>query len=371
MKHFFALLLLAAIPANAAAAAPAGAPTAAPAGAHTQRVGSLDGTAIIDRLDVSDIKAGTTERLWFRAGTSALAQPWLVPVIVIKGARPGPKLLVTAGIHGDELNGIDVIHRLASIDPATMAGTLVMVPGLNTPGLLQSTREWTPDDSRSAANLNREMPGTDGGRGVADYAGRLWTRLMRPNADQAVDLHTQSRGTAYPMYAFASTPRTLVMAELMAPDIIKLDQGEKGTVENEMVRAGVPAITLELGRPEVFDREMVGRAVGGIVNLMREMAMLAGPFIARSPITFTGNTLDVVRSPRAGFAVLVAPLGSAVVKGQDIAIISDAFGRVTDTVTAPASGRISTIFTDPRRGRGDMIARIISKSDDPKCAMGC
>ena len=78
-------------------------------------------------------------------------------------------------------------------------------------------------------------------------AGRLWSRLLRPNADQAVDLHTQSRGTAYPLYAFASTPRTLAMAELMAPDIIKLDQGEKGTVENELVRDGVPVRELRGG----------------------------------------------------------------------------------------------------------------------------
>jgi hypothetical protein len=366
MKLFMVLLVLFAAPTPAA-----------PAHAATQRIGSIDGIAIIDRLDVDDIAPGTTERLWFRAGESALAQPWLVPVIVIKGAKPGAKLLVTAGIHGDELNGIDVIHRLASLDPATVAGTLVMVPGLNTPGLLNSSREWTPDDRRSAPNLNREMPGTEagqggqGGQGVQDYAGRLWFRLLRPNADQAVDLHTQSRGTAYPMLAFASTPRTRAMAALMAPDIIKLDQGEKGTLENELVRDGVPAITLELGNPEVFDTGMVGRGVGGVVNLMREMQMLSGPVVLRSALTFTGNRIEVVRTPRAGFAVLAVALGAEVSKGQEIAVISDAFGRVTARVAAPVSGRIATIATDPRRARGGMLVRIITWSDDSKCAMGC
>lgn len=344
---------------------------AAPGLAATERVGSIDGVAIIDRLDAAELAAGTTERFWFRAGSSALAQPWLVPVIVVKGAKPGPRLLITAGIHGDELNGIDVIHRLASIEPSTLAGTLVMVPGLNTPGLLQSTREWTPDFSRASPNLNRVMPGKDGGRGIDDYAGRLWFRLLRPNADQAIDLHTQSRGTAYPMYVFASTPRTRTMGELVAPDIIKLDPGEKGTVENELTNDGVPAITLELGRPEMFDTQMVGRAVAGIVNLMREMTMLTGPVVPRSAITFTGNKQEVVRAPRSGFAVLAAPLNSDVKKGDEVAILSDAFGRVTDRIIAPVSGRISTIFTDPRRGQGDMIVRIITSSDDPKCAMGC
>jgi len=79
----------------------------------------------------------------------------------------------------------------------------------------------------------------------------------------------------------------------------------------------------------------------------------------------------VVRAPRSGFAVLAVPLNSDVAKGDEIAILSDAFGRVTDRITAPVSGRISTIFTDPRRGQGDMIVRIITGSDDPKCAMGC
>lgn len=344
---------------------------ASAASAATERVGNLGEIPIIDRLDTADLPAGEVRRFWFRAGDNALTQPWLVPVIVIKGARSGPRLLVTAAIHGDELNGIDVIHRLALTDPATLSGTLVMVPGLNTPGLLQGAREFTPGDSRASPNLNRVMPGKDGGRGVDDYAGRLWSRLLRPNADQAVDLHTQSRGTAYPMYVFASTPRTRRMGELVSPDIIKLDPGEKGTVENELTNDGVPAITLELGRPEVFDPVMVGRATEGLRNLMREMGMLAGPVLPPSRPAFTGNRQAVARAPRAGFAHLLVPLGEDVEKDQVVATLTDAFGRETDRITAPESGRISMVFTDPRQERGGTIVRIIHMSDDPKCAQGC
>lgn len=344
---------------------------ASPVTAATERVGSLGDIAVIDRLDVADLPAGQLQRFWFRAGESALAQPWLVPVIVVKGAKPGPKLLVTAAIHGDELNGIDVIHRLARIDPATLSGTLVMVPGLNTPGLLQGTREWTTGGSRANPNLNRVMPGEDGGRGIDDYAGRLWSRVMRPNADQAVDLHTQSRGTSYPMYVFASTPRAVRIAELMSPDIIKLDQGEKGTVENEMVRAGVPAITLELGKPEVFDAVMVGRAEAGMLNLMREMGMLAGPVTPRSDRIFIGNKQEVARASRPGFAHWSVALNDDVKKGQEIGTIADGFGRIIERVVSPVDGRISMLPTDPRRDRGDTMARIIHMSDAPECAQGC
>ncbi|WP_439532189.1 succinylglutamate desuccinylase/aspartoacylase family protein [Polymorphobacter sp.] len=339
--------------------------------AATETVGSLDGIPVIDRLDVADQPSGRTSRFWFRAGDTATAQRWLVPVIVVKGARPGPRLLVTAGAHGDELNGIDVIHRLvASLDPAGLAGTVIAVPGLNPPGLLQSTREFTATGSHNSPNLNREMPGSLDGSAVAHHAALLWQNLMRPNADLAVDLHTQSRGTAYVMYVFASNARTRRMAELMLPDAIKLDRGDKGTIENTLTDDGVPAITLELGHPERFDAAMISRGVAGLQNLMREQKMLAGTVIEPTA-TVTGNALASVRAPRGGWARLVVPLGSRVEQGQPVASISDAFGRTTDTLVAPQAGIISSSVTDPRVERGSTLVRILYSSPDPACAYGC
>jgi len=345
---------------------------AGPAPAATESVGSLDSTPIIDRLDVADLPTGQTMRFWFRAGASPVGQPWLVPVVVVKGAAPGPRLLVTAGIHGDELNGIAVIHRLAAtVDPAKLAGTLVMVPGLNPPGLMQSARQFTPDWTRSAANLNREMPGKEGGNAVADFAGRLWNRLLRPNADTAVDLHTQSRGTAYMMYVFASSARTRRMAELVAPDIIKMDKGDKGTVENTLTDDGVPAITLELGRPEVFDDTMIARGESGLINLMRELKMLTGKVAAPPASLFVANDLVAARASKAGWARLLLPLGAPVKKDQPLAEIRDAFGRLVETVLSPVDGRINMIATDPRLDPGSTVARIVWWSADPRCENGC
>jgi hypothetical protein len=323
----------------------------------------LDGVSVVESLDAAALPAGATQRFWFRAGTNEIGQPLLVPVIVVRGARPGPRLLVTAGIHGDELNGISVIHRLAQTDPQALAGTLVLVPGLNTPALLASSRAFS-----DGSNLNRVMPGEASGA-AERYARQLWDGLFRRNADAAVDLHTQSRGTAYVMYAFASTPRTRRMAELVGPDIIKMDTGDKGTVENELTNAGVPAITFELGRPEVFDDSSVARGLAGVRNLMTEMGMLAGPVQATAP--FVSNRLEMARGSKAGWMTLLVPLGGDVSKGQPLATIADPFGTVIETVVAPASGRINTIATDPRRDAGDMVARIVWWDPDPKCALGC
>jgi uncharacterized protein len=340
--------------------------------AATETVGNLDGVAILDRLDVTDAPQASRTAFWFRAGTSPVGQPWLVPVVVVKGARPGPRLLLTAGIHGDELNGIAVLHRLATgIDPAQLSGTITLVPGLNPPGLLQSARQWTADWSRSSPNLNRELPGKEGGSAIADFAGRLWSRLIRPNADTAVDLHTQSRGTAYPMYAFASSPRTRRMAELVAPDIIKMDKGDKGTVENTLTDDGVPAITLELGRPEMFDDVMIARAEAGLLNLMRELKMLPGKVTPPPARLFVANDIVAARATKPGWARLLLPLGAPVKKDQPIADVRNAFGQLIETVLSPVDGRISMVATDPRTDQGGTIARIVWWSPAPACENGC
>ncbi len=343
-----------------------------PLAAATERTGDVvDATPVIDRLDTRDLTAGQLHRFWFRVADSSIGQGWYVPVIVVKGGRAGPRLLITAGIHGDEMSGIAVIHRLAATtDPATLAGTLVMIPGLNTPGLLHHSREFTPD-SGTADNLNRLMPGdVDATSNGKRYAGRLWSRLIRPNADTAIDLHTQSRGTAYPLYAFAETKRAREIAMLVAPDILKLDPGEKGTVENELNHDGVPSITLELGTPEVFDAVMIARATDGILRVMADLKMVASA-PAASVTPFVANEIRPVRTTRGGYTTLAVTLGQEVAKDQLIATVADPFGRVVETIRAPVAGKVNTLATDPTREPGDMVVRIVWWSQDPKCKDGC
>jgi len=345
---------------------------ATPAAAQTRYTGDrVDGVPVIDSLDAATLKTGTY-RFWFRAGDTALGHGWYVPVVVVRGAKPGAKLLLTAAVHGDELNGIDVIHRLvATLDPRTMAGTVTAVPGVNTPGLLQGQREFS-SVAAPGLNLNRIMPGDEAADDPAQrYAGRLWNRIFKPNADTAVDLHTQSRGTAYVLYAFAEAGRPQEIARLMRPDIIKLDPGDKGTVENELNKVGVPSITLELGRPDAFDPEMVARGVAGVRNLMIDLKMIAGE-VTPAIDTYEANAITVVRTPRGGIARLLVSLGAAVQKGQPVATVTDAFGLNPVTLTAPVSGRVNTVATNPLREAGGMVMRIVWQSDDATCrAKGC
>lgn len=335
----------------------------------------MQGVDVIDRLDAAGLEPGQVHRFWFRAGDTALGQSWLVPVIVVRGQEDGPRLLLTAGVHGDELNGIDVIQQLASrIDPARLKGTLTMVPGANTPALNNSTRLFTPRGGTDGDNLNRVMPGENDLTSSLSraYAWRLWHELFVRNADRMIDLHTQSRGTAYNLYAFVSSSEAREIAEAIAPDTLRLDPGQRGTVENEMVPRGIPAITLELGAPEIFDAAMNARVIDGVTRLMERMEMLpAGSAPAATATPFVANRLTVVRASDSGWARLLVGLNDRVSEGQPIATISDAFGRTLVTLTAPVSGQVTTIATDPRTQQGDMLMRIGWWDDDPACAAGC
>jgi predicted deacylase len=239
---------------------------------------------------------------------------------------------------------------------------------------LHSTRGFTSTTSRSdAGNLNRLMPGKLGSDNPADiYAARLWTGLIWGNTDLAIDMHTQSHGTVYPLYAFAKTAAARHIAELIQPDILNMDPGVKGSVETTLDDDGVTAITLEMGGAEVFDPSMIERAVRGVRNVMIDQGMIAGQIDRSGPVPFVGNTDVDVITPRGGYAHLTVALGDDVKKGQTLAEVTDPFGDTLATIASPQDGRILSLATDPRRDQGDMVARVIYWSPTGVCAQtGC
>jgi predicted deacylase len=346
-----------------------------PALAQTVYTGDkVDGAAVIDKLDVTDLPASAVTKLYFRVTDTSIGQGWYVPVVVVKGAKPGPKLLITAGIHGDELNGISVLQHLAqSLDPKTLSGTLVAVPGLNTPGLLHSTRGFTADEiGTNGENLNRAMPGSAEGGPASRYANRLWHQLFIGNADFAIDLHTQSRGGSYPGYVFAQTGAARQIADLLRPDVIGMDAGVEGTVENMLNPADIPAVTYELGGPEQFDAAMIARATRGIRNVMIGKGMLAGKPDLSDPAPYVGNVVTDIDSPRGGWTTVKVKLKDDVKKGDVVAVVSNPFGETIATITASSDGHVLSLATDPRTEPGDMVVRLIAWSDQGVCAQtGC
>ncbi|NVJ70690.1 MAG: succinylglutamate desuccinylase/aspartoacylase family protein [Alphaproteobacteria bacterium] len=337
---------------------------AAPANGIQDTGDRVEGLPVITSLAVENLPTGRHD-YYFRAGWRNTGAPIHVPVAVVKGAAEGTRLMLTAAVHGDELNGIGVLHKLlASLDAATLKGTVIAVPGVNPPGIMANNRRFpVSTGGGSLVDLNRNFPGRGGDEGsiAGRYVGALWEGLIKPNADIAVDLHTQTRGSAYPLFVFADFGNYQAKAAAFAlgPDMIKNDSGQEGTVETSLVKEGIPAVTFEVGAPKVFQRDLIDRAVWGLRNLMRSHHMLAGK-VEEPPVKpIVGSAYTNVFAGRGGIAVLHVGLKERVARGQVVATLYDAFGRELEKYTAPHDGWVLAVATDPMREAGSMLVRIL------------
>ncbi|WP_417449854.1 succinylglutamate desuccinylase/aspartoacylase family protein [Kordiimonas sp.] len=313
---------------------------------------------VIGSLDVAGLAAGR-HHFYFNAGRGPTGLPLLVPVIVLKGAQPGRQLLLTAAVHGDELNGVRVIHRLAA-DIATddLAGTIVAVPGVNQPGMEAHSRYF----GVRGGDPNRAFPGSERqGDAESRFAYHLWHGLFLPGTDLAVDLHTQTTGTSYPLFVFADFRNETArgMAFSLLPDMIKNDPGEEGTLETSLVRKNIPAVTFEIGGPKQFQKSLVSKAQAGVMNLLTEQGFLQGEIQRSRRQPVVGTTFTNVYADEGGLAVIEVDLRDRVKKGTEIATVYDPFGQPLRRHLAPVSGAVVAIATDPLRDPGAMLVRIL------------
>lgn len=300
---------------------------------------------------------------FLEVGYDNLGRAIEVPVVIIQGAKPGKRALMTAAVHGDELNGIRVLHRLAAdIDPAALSGMLILVPGMNPSGMRANSRFFVESAGGTAlVDLNRQFPGSTSGGAAMLVAHNLWQRLEAKKADFALDLHTQTRGTLYPLLVYADMRNKAVatMARDLLPDVIKRDQGEAGTFETSLMRVGIPAVTFEIGAPKLFQPELIERALVGVKNVMVRQGMLAGEIVVADKEIITGSRFYTVRARMGGATELMVALMDQVKKGTVIGRQFDPFGYEREVYTAPVSGWVVSVSTDPLRENGATLLRIL------------
>eukprot|EP01134_Creolimax_fragrantissima_P005224 CFRG5224T1 len=322
----------------------------------------------VDKLDIKSLEEGKIHRMMINLTTNAMGMPVQVPVFVAKGKNPGPCLGIVAAIHGNEINGIPVIHRLfKEIDIDTLNGTLVAVVVANVLGYSQGSREYSGQD------LNRIMPGGKAGRGNL-YAKQLFQKVLQGGMDYCIDLHTASTGRVNSLYVRADmkNPITAKMAMLQNTQFllhaVAAFDGRADTLRNSMMSIAVPTVTLEIGDPSVFNRALIREALPGIFNLMDHLSMLSDE--GRADLLddeITDNPMNQavlctksvwMWTDHGGLLKVVAGLGDHVAKGQRIAYIEDIFGFHVCNYYAPTSGWIIGKSVYPVVQAGDRIAHI-------------
>ena len=290
---------------------------------------------VIQALDVADTPRGTVKRYMLHMVTDGMGVPIYVPVMVARGAEDGPVVGITAAVHGNELNGIPVIQRLMSeLDPQQLRGTVVGVPGVNVPSLLRRQRRFI-----DGTDLNHVMPGRADGTVSQVYAFRVVDRLVR-HFDYLFDLHTASFGRVNSYYIRADMANETVrkMAELQNAQIIVHNPPGDGTLRGTADDLGIPAITLEVGDPNTFQRGVIRATATGIHNFLIDKGLIEGEIDLEDDETVLCRKSYWLYADTGGLLSIKPKITQRVSAGETIAVLRNPFGDEIRTYEAPEDG---------------------------------
>ena len=286
-----------------------------------------------------------------------------MPVHVVCGKRPGPVMFVSAAIHGDELNGVEIVRRLLKLKLLkSVRGTLLAIPIVNVHGFLDQSR-YLPD----RRDLNRSFPGSAKGSIAARLAHRFSTEIVA-KADYGIDLHTGAinRANLPQVRANIDNAATLEFAKAFgAPVVIDADIRD-GSLRGYAAELGMPVLIYEAGEALRFDEMGIRAGLKGILDVMRHVGMLPPPKKPRSVTSMLARNTRWVRAPASGIVTNKARLGDRVDEGGRLATISDPLGDDELHVTAPFDGIVIGRTNLPLAHEGDALFHLASFNNVPK-----
>lgn len=279
-----------------------------------------------------------------------------MPLQVICGRRDGPVLFVSAAIHGDELNGVEIVRRLLRLKALrSIRGTLIAVPIVNVHGFLNQSR-YLPD----RRDLNRSFPGSPKGSIAARLANTFYTQIVS-KADYGIDLHTGAinRSNLPQIRGNLDDPKTLELANCFGVPVIINANIRDNSLRASVAELGVPVLIYEAGEALRFDERSIRAGLRGVLNVMRFIGMLpAKQAVKRSVKPVLARSTSWVRAPSSGIFNTDVQLGSSVSKGQRLATISDPLGGSSDILVAPFDGIIIGRNNLPLAHEGDALFNI-------------
>jgi predicted deacylase len=275
-----------------------------------------------------------------------------MPVQVICGRKPGPVLFVSAAIHGDELNGVEIIRRLLKRKAMkSIRGTLLAVPIVNVHGFLNQSR-YLPD----RRDLNRSFPGSAKGS-IASRLANLFIKEIVSKADFGIDLHTGAlhRSNLPQIRANLDDGATLDIAQVFGTPVIINSDIRDGSLRACAFERGQPVLIYEAGEALRFDEISIRAGLRGILNVMRHIGMLPALKNPKKATPVVAKSTSWVRAPDSGMVSPKVKLGNSVQKGQKIAVITNPVGDVEEAVVAPFDGIVIGQSNLPLAHEGDAL----------------
>ncbi len=308
------------------------------------------------------VEPGTAAHINVPLPSQSSYMPTSMPVHVVHGQREGATLFLSAAIHGDEINGIEVIRQImAHSSLRHIQGTLIAVPIVNVYGFTTHTR-YLPD----RRDLNRSFPGSQHGSLAARLAHVFATEIV-DRSTHGIDLHTgANHRTNYPhIRANLSDPATEALARSFGTPVIIDANLRDGSLRQYAADKGVKSLLYEAGEALRFNPLAIRTGVRGVLNVMRALGMTKGKSGTPQPVV-KASTSSWVRAPQSGLLRLEEKQGARVEKGARLGTISDAIGRNQTAVTSPFAGIVIDHTKLPAVSEGDALFHIARFDDSIK-----
>lgn len=300
-----------------------------------------------------EVKRGNRETIELPLPHLYTHSPMAMPVHVVCGRRDGPRLFVCAAIHGDEINGVEIIRRLVKAPVLRyLRGTLVAIPVVNVHGFINHSR-YLPD----RRDLNRSFPGSESGS-LAGRLARLFFTEIVEKCSHGIDLHTGAghRTNLSQIRANLDDPETRRLARAFGAPVLINANLRDGSLRQAAAELGIPTLLFETGEALRFDEISIRAGERGIVSVMRALEMLparkrrstaAEPVVARATAW--------VRAPISGVLRLLVAPGGRIGKDSLLAVVADPFGEREAEVRAPFDGIVIGRTNLPLANEGDAL----------------
>lgn len=314
---------------------------------------TIDDNNILEILD-KKIYPGRSATINFNMARLYTTTSVDIPIIIERSKKPGPVVLITAGIHGDEINGVEVVRQIISKEINKPArGTIICIPVINVFGFLSMSREF-PD----GRDLNRVFPGSKNGSLASRFAYQFVQKIL-PIADFCMDFHTggASRFNAPQIRIKKGDEAALHYAHIFNAPFTILSKTITKSYRETCSRHGKPVLLFEGGKSRDSNKVIAKHGVDGVMRILYHFEMLRPKFTVPDA---TGETILIdnsswIRAKYSGLLHMKIPCGKHVEKGEYIATITDPYGKLRHKVKAPHQGYIININESPIVYQGDAI----------------
>ena len=283
-----------------------------------------------------------------------------VPVIIERSKKPGPIVLFTAGIHGDEVNGVEIVRQIiAKGINKPKCGTIICIPVINIFGFLNMDREF-PD----GRDLNRMFPGTKSGSLASRVANKLITEIA-PKVDLIIDYHTgaANRFNAAQIRIVKGNSALDELATTFGAPFVLYSKNLNKSFRNTCHKLGIPMLLFEGGKSFYFDKNITNTGVNGAKRILNHLGMLHIKFRISNPkkkCIYIGES-KWIRAKYSGMFKASAKINQQVSKGNIIGHITGPFGKFHHFVKAENSGYIFNVNESPIVNQGDALFHISTK----------